>query len=471
AAEAGDAYTTSGSPKIAQVWMINRDNQPLPVDDFILPALLSVDGSTGANSDYDILGNRAGLGIPEEFIAYEEMRAVIRQLGLDSPTSFWVTESKKGKEDIASFMQSNGLCFVAKRFLVSSTVSRRDLNFFGVSVAPLDMTSRSTYSREITDADRSANTSVTTDFNERLIINSVRLTPFYYYNKDASEVGGNVYAYAEESIADFGAYKTLEIRPAALYASITAGGGTYSNQTDMYVGLATKIGLRWFGAFANGSYLLTMEAPHTGWRYQPGMPIRISLTGVVSPEADDDLSGLPARIMDVKHRHGARPGATITARLAFGGGPVELAPCMRVTSHTGGTALRVHPLYFCRQDQEPPFPSITENYRNASHWFDYEAHGGINFSVYIWEEGDYSNGQVKTVSAVTHGGTGTGEVTITSALSAGLQAALSGGSKVIITLPPYGDASISDLSKTFAYIGSNSSPSLLDSTDETADYV
>lgn len=469
--QAGDAISSAAGPKITQVWMTSREGQPLPLDYFLLPALLSVDGNTGANSDYDILGNRSGLAIPEEFVAYEEIRALVRSLGLDSPTAFWVTEPKKGKEDLASFMQSNGLCFVAKRFLVGSTVSRQDLNFFGLSVAPLDMTSRSTYSREITDADRSANTSVTTDFNERLIVNSVRLTPFYYYNKDASEIGGNVYAYAEESIADFGAYKTLEIRPAALYASITAGGATYSNQIDMYTGLATKIGLRWFGAFANGSYLLTMEAPHTGWRFQPGMAVRLSLTGVTSPEADDDLDGLPARIMDVKHRHGSRPGATITARLAFGGGPVELAPCMRVTSHSFGTDLRVSPLHFCRQDQDPPYPSITSDYRNDSHWFDYDAHGSANFSVYCWEVGDYANGQTKVVSALSHGGVGTGSLTITTALSAGLQAAISGGGTVMITLPPYGDANISDLAKTFAYIGSNATPSLLDGTDDTADYV
>jgi len=473
-AEAGDAITTSAAHKISQVWMTSRNNQPLPVDNFLLPALLSVDGSTGANSDYDLLGNRSGLAIPEEFVAHEEIQDTIRSLGLDSPAAFWVTEAKKGKEDIASFLQSNGLHFVTKRFSPSSakSVTRYPYNYFGISIAPLDMTSRSSYLREITDADRSANTSVSTDFNERLIVNSIRLTPFYYYNKDASEVGGNVYAYAEESIADFGAYKTVEIRPAALYASITAGGALYTSQQDMYVGLAAKIGLRWFGAFANGSYLLTMESPHTGWRFQPGMPVQISLTGVTSPEADDDLSSLPARIMDVKHRHGSRPGATITARLAFGGGPVELAPCMRVTAHSGGTSLTVQPNWYTASDQMLPFPSLeSENgITNDCHWFDRTEHGAANFSVYCWEIGDYANGQTKIVSAVTPGGAGTGTVTITTALSAGLQTAATAG-RLVITLPVYGDASISDLSKSFAYIGSNASPSLLDGADSTADYV
>lgn len=467
--EAGDAISTAAAPKIAQVWMISRNNQPLPVQNFILPALCS---SGYGNGPYDLLGARLGLAIPKEFIAYEEMEDTVRSLGLDAPSCFWVTEPKKGKEDFASFLQSNGLHFVTKRFAVYSPASRSAYNYFGITVAPLDMTSRSTYLREVTDADRSASTSVTTDFNERLIINSIRLTPFYYFNKDASEIGGNVYAYAEESIAEYGAYKTLEVRPAALYASITAGGTLYNSQQDMYVGLAAKIGLRWFGAFANGSYLLTMECPHTGWRYQPGMPVRISLTGVTSPEADDNLTDLPARIMDVKHRHGSRPGATITARLAFGGGPVELAPCMQVTAHAGGTALTIAPTLYSLSDQMIPYPSVETagGVTNDSHWFDYTEHGAGNFSVYCWELGDYANGQTKVVSAVTHGGASDSTVTITTALSAGLQTAATAG-RLIITLPAYGDASISDLSKTFAYVGSNASPSLLDGTDDTADYV
>ena len=307
----------------------------MSVADLLLYLLTSTaaDVSRGPNGNYDYLGEWVGLGIPEDLIDIDGIISRLSISDMPRPSMFWIAEAGKGKDAVEEFLRANGVYLVTRRF------TRDGVERFGLSVDVVDVPSVSSYTNTLRDSDISANKKPRVDINERLLINTIVLSPHYKFGTDAGDTGGMRYDYAEASIAKYGATKALKFEPNAIY-NIFSGqfSGAYTNPEQVTAAIAAAIGLRWFGAFASGNYTIESDTPHGGWKFQAGDRVLIDLTGVPNPNGTDTFDGVIAKVIDVTHKHGTGAGARVSLRLSVVQS-AELAPNVMVVSVDGPNVL------------------------------------------------------------------------------------------------------------------------------------
>ena len=437
--------------KIEQVLMV-ASGYPMDAASYLLYLLLSVDGVTGTNhATYDKLGSRLGLGYHVDHVDVDGIVSRMSLGDMPRPFMWWVDESGKGKESLEQFMKMNGVYFVTRRF-------ERDGEYlFGLSVDLVDAPVPSRYNVTLTDAFRSADSPVDLDINERLIVNSIAMSPVYRYGEKDSDAGGKVFEQALDSINKYGVSKNLEIKASALFADST---GTPRNEAQI-AALATSISLRWFGSLSVGNYTLAMECPHVGWMLQSGDRVLVSLTGIVNPSGDDGLTGVVCKVIDVKHMHGKNAGAKVTLRIATARA-AELVPCFRITSIAGNPTVTLYANTFSSATGGPAFDGDVSPWNDVL-WFQASKHAdGSGLRVYVWERGNFANnverGVVSTSLAI-----GANTLTLDSALPGGLTGIIAAGGQLLGCFIDYDDPTT--LMAAYAYIGSNTVQSKLGTLD------
>lgn len=420
-----------------------RTGESMSVADVLLYLLTSVDGASGGvNGSYDILGPATGLGIPEDLVDTEGIRARLAIGDIPKPTLFWIDKAGGGKDVLENFLKLNGVYLVTRRF-VRGGVSR-----FGLSADVVDVPAPTRWDVSITDSHILASEEPRVNINERLTINQVAISPRYEFGKEIGDTGGKRYAYAEQSIKKYGAAKALEIEASAIYSSFSSYfTGNYIDEADIATAIATAAGLRWFGAYSDGNFTINANMPHVGWAIQAGDRVMLSITNIASPDGTLGYTGV-AKVMDVKHKHGDRPGADVTLRVNTAQG-VELAPSFRVASYSGSNiTLSANEFSLTGDGVQPPFDGDTSPPRDAQ-WFNYARHGA-GLTVTVWEQGNYASRQTRTVTA-----TSGNVLTLSSNLGGTLQSAITAGNvKVIGTFGDYATP-ISTLRGQYAYVGNN----------------
>lgn len=404
---------------VEQVAVVHT-GESMALADVILYLLTSssAEVSPGFNGSYDYLGEWVGLGIPEDLIDREGIKARLTISDMPRPFMFWIPESGKGKDAVEELLRANGVYFVTRRFV------RDNIEYFGLSVDVVDAPTQTEYTIELTDADISANRKPRVDINERLIINHICVVPRFAYSKDSDDAASKRYERAEDSITKYGQAKTLELSPAALFNVFSSNfAGSYADREQVADAVAHVIGLRWFGAFSRGNYTLRGETPHIGWKYQSGDRVLIVLTGVPNPDGTNNYASLVAKIDDVTHKHGSNASGDITLRLSSSQ-PVELAPCFTVesvasaditlcnTGHASGDYLN-NPWSWVTingpiDELAIPSPHEPFNYGTGAAadwmWFDPENHtDNSGLKVRLWPRGDHDLYEEFSVVSISGG--------------------------------------------------------------------
>lgn len=439
---------------IEQVAVV-RTGTDMDAADVLLFLLLSIDGMTSLNdSTYDKLGPRMGLGLPADLVDIDGIRSRMRMGDMPKPGLFWIEGSGKGKEALTEFMKAFGVYFVTRRF------ERNGEYLFGLSVDLVDVPVGTRYNVSLTDSHLSADSVPETDVNERLLINTIAISPYYEFGKDVGDTGGKRFVYAEESIGKYGLSKALEIKATALfniYSSLY--GGEYNGNEQIATAIATHVGLRWFGAFASGNFTIELKTPHVGWAIQPGDRVLLNLSNGVNPNGDDGFSEVTAKVVDQKCSHGPRAGSQITLRINTTRA-AELAPVVEITdTQAGGTILVCADNAFSDSFAGVPFDGDTSPVKDIQ-WFNALRHTDQPFKIVVWEEGNYTNRATVTVTASTYG---TGRLVVTPGIGAGLTAIIGSGRKLYATLNDYVVPTY--LQAQYAYIGTNASFSQLGTLD------
>lgn len=421
-----------------------RTGSPMDASDVLLYLLTSIDGPTGLNGDYDVLGSGIGLGVPLDLVDVDGIRSKMRMGDMPKPAAYW-SETGKGKESLKEFCKAHGVYFVTRRF-------ERDGEYlFGLSVDVVDVPVATRFNITVNDSHLLADTSPEVDINERMLINNIKVTPRYEFDKGPGETGGERYVSAGDSIARYGRSKAFEISANAwfnVYSSLY--GGSYSGEEAITTAIAAHVGIRWFGAYSDGNYTVELECPHVGWAFQAGDRAHLVLTGGVNPDGSDGFSNV-AKIMDVKHTHGSRAGTKLSTRINTTRA-VELAPCFRVTN-IASNVLTIAANQFSDNFAQVPFPSQTGPVKDG-HFFDRAQHGA-NFNVQLWEEGNFANRETATVTAVD---LTAGTLTLSAPVAITIQA----NAKLYGTIPSYASTETS-LNNSYAHIGTSEFKSLLDS--------
>lgn len=331
-----------------------------------------------------LFGYRQGLAIPIRYIDYHGILDVFRRYASEPIRAFWVDEAGKGKDALAEFMKYYGMFFVTRRF------ERGGIPYFGLSVESIAQPLTTHYQHTITDSDRTGDTKVEIDFNERLTVNVVSYTPYFTGWGGSKPDGDPVFYYDEWSIEEYGAAKTLELKPTILdWMTEDTNGGTRTGREASYA-VTFASACRWFSAFGNGNYTLAMECPApVGWRFQMGDHVLINLTGPRDPlTGQRNLSSLPARVYRVENVYGERGGARIEFRCGYSKS-AELVPCGRVTAiDLGAGTFTLDGNFFSSALDRSPFDF--DRPPADADWFD-PAVIGADIACRIWVEGDYLN--------------------------------------------------------------------------------
>ncbi len=403
-----------------------------------------VDGTYDSSGNLEALdrlyGYRTGLGIPKRYVDHEGITSAFKRNAAEPLTAFWVDEAGKGKVALEEFMKYHGMFFVTKRFM------RDDVAYFGLSVDSISQPVGTYYSDTVTDSDRVMGTKVPIDLNERLVVNIVSFSPYYTGWGGSKPDGDQLFYYDEWSIEEYGASKALDLKPTILdwYMTEPNNYGLDGRTTQYALGLVAAY--RWFSAFGNGNFTISVECPApTGWRYQNGDHVLISLTGPRDPSTGHkNLADIPARIIRCEQLHGARAGAKLELRCSYNR-RCELAPNARVTVIAAST-ITVDANYFSTSEQRNPF-NADEGATDAD-WFDPTIHDA-DIPIRIWTEGQYGT----TLETTTITGRAGNVLTISDNLTAlDVATNLTGGARTIISFDTWPTDASTYLIQKYAYI-------------------
>jgi hypothetical protein len=333
---------------------------------------------------------------------------------------FFVSEPGKGKDEFKEWLKLFGIYLVTRRF------ERAGVWRYGLTVDVVDSTRLTRYNETATDADRKAGSEPSVDIDEHIVINQISYRPIYKFGEDASDanVGGMRYVYSEESITDYGAAKTMELKASAMFLGSQSYDGVYTTSPeDLQTGIATETALRWFGVYDRAVNFLEFEAPHVAWRIQPADQVLLSMTGVPSPTGARSLSDTVGKVVRVQYRTGSNAGATIRLMLT-NTASVDWVPSARITTVTGGTGLTLAANEFTNVDAT--FPAIFGDDlpdRDGRFFRPTAYDPSAALPVVIYDVRDYAGTAVNTTVTAYAGSTsitvGTSVASLSSAATAG----------------------------------------------------
>lgn len=418
-----------------------------PATIILLHALLST-GDFNQNSVYDSFGERLSIGMPLRYVDLASFEA-LHDIDMLPIHQFWVEKAGEGKKAIEELMRAAGLVFVTRRF------ERGGESLFGLAAASISMPTLSAYSETLSDSDRLAKTKAVVDYNERLIVNLVKLNTTLSQGGDNAN-GRTVHVPYEDSIADYGVVETLELKPQALLGTSRSRGAmgyTPASRDELNAAEANFIAQRWFAAYAQGNYTLTVEMPFVGWRYQAADVLAVTLTGVGGADGGANLSNVISKVIKLTCSFGDKPSCIAKMRLAYSD-RYELVPSAEITAQaTSGSVLTLADNVFSEAGDLPPF-GLTSPCKDVM-WFD-RTKADANIPVYIYKEGDESVSGHYAISATD---LALGKVTLAAGISAGLQTAVGGARRVIMVYDVYTASSAVLPTGLYAYIGDNNTPS------------
>jgi len=419
----------------------------LRLDEVVAGILMSTEDQGQQGSTYDNLyGKGMGLYIPARYVDYDRMMLLQSQGNLIQVNKFWIDEKGKGKESLGEYLKMLGIYMTTRRF------TRGGVQYYGLSCDSIDPPVTTTTYDTFTDDDRLAFSRAPTEHNERLIINSVSTRPFTKRWGTKETDGEPMTEFDQWSIEEYGASKTLEIKPTALYIiwddSIT---GNRYNGREAQLAWLTMVAIRWFGAFGRGHYTIDLEAPAPiGWRFQMGDKLLVTLTGVRDPEGNRGIVSRPAKITEVDSAHGSKAKVKIRLRMGYENF-AELAPSGQVSSLTSTTMTLVSNTFSLST-----WPIIGNGAIGATDadWFDPAFYGG-NVRATVWTEGKWAS--TKQTFQIT--GRSGNVLTINTNLTATTMATNLGlGERTLISFDTYHTTNNTARQNAFAHTADNSSP-------------
>lgn len=419
----------------------------LRLDEVLGSILLSTEDLGQQGSTYDNLyGKGMGLCIPSRFVDYDQM-TLLQNLGnLITVNKFWIDEKGKGKEGLSEYLKMLGVYLTTRRF------TRGGIQYYGLSVDSIDPPVVTTTYDTFTDADRLAGSRAATEHNERLIINCLATKPFTNRWGTKETDGAPMMEFDQWSLEEYGASKTLELKPTALYTiwddSIT--GNSYGGRAAQLAWL-TVAAVRWFGAYGRGHYTIDLEAPAPiGWRFQMGGKLLVSLVGVRDPDGNRGIVSRPAKITEIDYAHGSNAKVKIRLRMGYENF-AELAPSAQASAITA-TTITLNANTFSL----PEWPRIGTGLIGATDadWFDPAFYGG-NVRAMIWTEGKWAT--TKQTFQIT--GRSGNVLTVNTNLTATSVATNLGlGEKTLISFDTYHTSSNTAKQNAYAHTADNSSP-------------
>jgi len=421
----------------------------------VMMCLLGTGVSYQYNGYWDLASRDLTVGIPQRYVAWEEAGA-LSTADMPYTNYFWIKKGGEGEKALEAFLQMAGITLVTRRF------TRGAENLFGISIDQITPPNATAFSGSVSDSNRKAGSSVLIDYNERLLINVVEMTPYLSAGKDDPD-GVPIIEYAEDSISDYGRAEALKLDPSVVignngstaHSTSFFGGAIPTTQRELQVAEVANIAARWLAAFSQGNYALTLTGPHLNWCWQVGDRAAITLTGVPNSAGGQGLAEVRGKVIEAKYNVSTATGV-IKFRLSYST-IYELAPSALITaSDVGGVLLTLADNEFSAPDQPNPFGDQGTDTKDIM-WFDRSVHG-TDISVYISEIDGTSVGVVRTVTATN---LVTGVMTVNSDIGAPLRSAITAGSKVVVTFDVI-TATTSALAKQFAYVVSNAVPPAYD---------
>jgi hypothetical protein len=441
---------------VTQLLMAWDGENGLRPENVVLALLLSSEELYQDTSYEFWSGYRQCLGLPTRFVDYEGIVSCFQKHGgFERINAFWVDEKGKGKTSLDEFMRYYGMYFVTRQFYRTGD----DKIYFGLSVESIEPPVSTAFNDTITDADRVSGSPITVDHNERLVVNVCNFKGFYNnYGQRESDLQ-EIFEYDEYSIAEYGAQKAMEFKATIFDWTADTTQERYTG-VDAQRALATNAAYRWFCAFGNGNYKLSMTVPApVGWRFNPGDHILLSLSGVRSVTGTEGLTNIPGRIYNVMHTFGERANTNLEIRLSFDNN-AELAPCARVLTITSNT-ITVSDNFYTTGTTRSPFDNSIQ--ATDADWFDAEVYGAKIYCQ-MWTEGQYATTVQNFGITARNGSTLTVDTNLTATTVA---TNLSGGARTIMSFQAYSTGSTT-LQLAFAHIADNGNPPTLGSSSAPA---
>lgn len=437
---------------VTQLLMAWDGANGLKAENVVLALLLSSEELYQDTSYEFWSGYRQCLGLPTRFVDYEGIISCFQKHGgVERLNAFWVDEKGKGKTSLDELMRYYGMYFVTRQFYRAAD----DKIYFGLSVESIEPPVSTAFSDTITDADRVSGSPITVDHNERLVINVCSFKGFYNNYGDRDSDLQEIVEYDAYSIAEYGAQKAMEFK-ATIFDWKAESSQNNATGRSAQVALATNAAYRWFSAFGNGNYKLSMTVPApVGWRFNPGDHVLLSLTGVRSVTGTEGLTNIPGRIYNVMHTFGERASTNLELRLSFDN-RAELAPCARVLTITSST-ITVSDNFYTTGTTRSPFD--TALLATDADWFDPSVYGAKIYCQ-MWTEGQYAT-TVQNFGITARSGS---SLTVDTNLTATTVATnLSGGARTIMSFQAYSTGS-TVMQLGFAHIADNGNPPTLGSS-------
>jgi hypothetical protein len=394
---------------------------------------------------YSTLWHSFAYGIPEDYVDINGILSAAEAVNATRPCLF-ASEKEGGLRDaIEGLLKMSGMQLCERRYGTK----------FGISALPISPPAATKISRQLTATHITMGTRPEIDYNERLVVNAT--TAKNALGERLGNEASVVSNFLDSSISDYGLTSQVDLTSPAVFVPPTVSGD--QNKLESFTAIMSSASMRWFGALGGGSYNLALSMPHYGWLCQVGDNVSITLAGVDSHTGADGLSAVVGQVVSTRHGHGSRSEQNqIVVRVAMD--PVyELAPCAKVTALTvSDTVLTLATNEFSDANSEPVYSDHSAySAQQDVHWFDRTKHGA-NFTVYLWNEGNYDSGQTRTISATD---ISANQVTLTSATTLGLSTTL------YMTLAEYGTVGTT-LGKSYAYVADLQNPPTLGSGDDEA---
>lgn len=445
---------------IQQIVMLEAINETGFKPDVVLKVLL---GSTGVGSggSWDLLGWRYSPGLSPTQLDKDGISSRIALVG-DVPEvkTFYIDTPGGGAKALEEYLKFCGIYLIAKRWRGSGSTAPDN---FGISIDVVDAPLPSRYSEVCTDSDRSALETPKKQYNERLLVNLFKFVPkLTLLSDDAFEADtGNPYRkwdslkavslYADDSINDYGVGQTLDIKQPTFMFERASQLSDVDTAREAAIYWAALSAARWFGALANGNYLLTVKViSPQGWRFQMGDRIRCRFKGVTSPNGDRDLDAV-GKVVRCDPRFA--DGCVLDLRLSYTPSACELCPGATILGHTAGDDLVLSERFWSDPEDWGDVPIPQPNNENGATdcmWFDPAHHDGAGLRVTIWRANNWAGREERTVTTLNKSGS---RITLDSPLGATLQTDITAGTiPVYMTYDGWTDGDMSALRKLFAYI-------------------
>ena len=394
-------------------------------------------GSMPSFRKYDTLDYGHGYAIPSRFVDVDGILDAENRCGKFCLWLFYCSKHGSLKKDLKTMLNAAGLRLVTRRFGSE----------FGISVSPITPPALTSYAKTIDDDFQTLSSTPIVDYNERVIVNLIEATDktadvlamAHGVGMEGSLSTYKVRYHLDASQSDYGISDGLNLdMPVVFHES--KGASNPSLRLKVH-----SSAQKWFAAYGYGNYTITITAPHIAWKIQAGDRVRMNLSLLDSNTGDSGITNAVGVIEEVRHKYGSRSDNCLIKIRSFHDYSYEYAPCAKVASSSASgsdTAIVLEANEFSDSTQGAIYEYHAGQSQRDIHWFDRNKHGE-NIGIFVWAQGAWASG---TNMEIISTNVSTNTIVISG------QPITPGYSGVYVTLVNYDHASISALSKEYAYV-------------------